>query len=285
MNCLRIVLLCATGIALLMPTQNLAAQSETEAKTGPVNSGLALQLVTKHAGKKDSKNKILIRLINKSDKELTLKSHRDFFTFADYGEYLKAHVNFSSFPKVQPSPVSVSGGGQPVREAKITLKPDETIEVKFDDASNLLRSGILRQSTLYFQRPGKYFVRAHAHIQNADGKKIHLWSNEADFIVGNSQKQPHPSIAKLTEFDDDKSSAKINIGKDQGVHVGDKFVILGPRDSYSNSWQLTVEKVDGKTATGSVKPYSTKRFDRVTVLPNVGATASLIQSAAKVNKE
>jgi len=269
----------AAGIAFLMPTQTLFAQSETQTATGPINSGLSLQLITGHAGKKDSKNKILIRLINKSDQDLALKSHRTSFTFGDYGEYLKAHIDFSSYPKIYPSPSGIDGGGGTVREVEVTLKPGETIDVKFAGASKLLYSGELRQSTYRFERSGKYFIRAHAHIQNANGKKIHLWSNEATYIVGNSQKQPQPSTAKVTEFNAAESSAKINIGKTQGVQVGDAFVILGPNGSYGKAWQMIVKQVDDKTATGTAQPSSTKGYSGKLPPPDVGSIASLIQSA------
>ncbi len=241
-------------IALVCP--RLCAQSEEASKIGPAKNGLCLQLVTKHVGGPKSENSITVKLINQSEETKTLTTAFYYEGSDTFRDFFKQSVSFTAFPEILESPFSTSGTARTSPQARLKLKPGESQTMHMKTPGSFLSGGSLTHSTLSFQKPGKYFIRAHVVLYDGDGKAFRLWSNESQFVVGNSKDAPEPSVAKILRYveGEEKEVAILSLGEKDGVEIGDEFAHW----SKAGGFQFKITKVSKHSCRAEVTPYENR---------------------------
>lgn len=217
---------------------------------GPENGGLRLRLVITQE-REVSSNTVTVELQNVGPKTVVLVGEWDYQENRDgYQAFFEKRIGFVTYPEVQPDSFQTAGGERRSPQPQYELGAGKSLAISWKTKGNQIRQdGPFPGTTPVFPSVGLYGVRASIVVLTKDGRRILLVSNEQPFIVGGVSILPKYATAHVVSVNRDQNAGTIDLGSEQRIEKGDRFVI---RWGLQASWRLTVTNVHTWGSDGSI---------------------------------
>jgi hypothetical protein len=262
-------------LALTLLTLRALAES-TPPEPGPVADGVRLRLlVTPNAEGGKEGYDVQVDLINAGRESIPLRACWGTLGGSGFKAYVEAATSIESDPAFEPC-IGQGGYGGPGRttpEPEYTLKPSETMSLKWHTTGRHLKNNVSNPLVVQnpeFRESGLYSVHASLVIGIA-GRSAHIRSNEQLVPIGGSRELPKHSYGALLDAHQETKTATLSLGSQQKVVPGDRFLIRS--GIIGMTWTLTITNVDAGLSIGTLEP---SRADPPPAFPRRGWNAALI---------
>lgn len=230
-----------------------AVTADDDPQPGPEDGGLRLRLVVAPSEAVDSPGyDVRIDVLNTSDRPIVLQSAWAHEDAGDVSAYLEAATSIESVPAFAPWMGGVQEGMRKSPQPQQTLKPAETLSVKWQTNGRNLKNRVT--NPIFVQNPtllfaGLYAVHATLDLPTSTGV-VRLRSNEQLVAVGGSHAAPKHTYGQLIYVDREKKEARLGLGSLHKIAVGDRFEIGSPKGMH---WRLTLTEVEATYSVGTLE--------------------------------
>jgi hypothetical protein len=250
----------------------------TLSEPGPEVAGLRLRLtVTPQPQEGKEGYDVQADLLNISNTTIPLQAvhWRSESHEGEFREYVESALSIESYPAIEPwlGQVMVPPRKE-TAESEYTLKPGETLSVKWHTAGRHLKNRVtnpLEVQNPEFIQSGLHSVHASVVILAA-GREVRVRSNEQLVPFGGSREAPKRTYGPLWWTDEQTKTATVGLGSLDKVVQGDRFLIQS--GTIGRTWTLIITNVETSESSGRLEP---SRVNPTPTFPSRGTYAALIQ--------